>query len=383
MPLYEGIITFPALLQKAGYKTGMFGKWGLGMPQNGGSPLQHGFDEYYGYLDQKQAHNYYPTHLWHNDQAEPLNNAYIAVHTKLDPTAASDEQAFKAFMAKDYAPDKIMDAALLFLEKNKARPFFCYLPLTIPHVSLQLPAKYVQPYLGLFPEQPYLGQRGYAPQQYPLSTYAGMISYLDAQIGRIMDHLNKLGLASNTLVLFSSDNGPSNAGGAATDFFNSAGGLRGQKMDLYEGGIRVPFLAQWPGHIPAGRTTAAVTAQYDLLATIAELIDIPAPAGNGQSFASVLRGENSTLKQHEYLYFEYPENGGQIAVILGNWKAVKRGLRKNPHASWQLFDLSVDEGEQHDLATTNPNVLKRCDAIVNKEHRCSHIAEWEFLHPKL
>lgn len=383
MPLHEGIITFPALLQKAGYTTGLFGKWGLGMPQNGGSPLLHGFDEYYGYLDQKQAHNYYPTHLWHNDMVEVLNNPVITVHTKLEPASVVNEETMRLFKGNDYAPDKIVEAALLFLNKNQLKPFFLYLPLTIPHVSLQLPEKYRQVYQGLFPEQPYLGQRGYAPQQFPMSTYAGMISYLDQQVGRILEELQKLKLDSNTLVIFSSDNGPSNAGGAATDFFNSSGGLRGQKMDLYEGGIRVPFLALWPGNIPSGKSNSSVTAQYDMLATIAELTGLQAPPGNGISFAQTLLGKTNAVSGHEYLYFEYPENGGQLAVILGNWKAIKRGIRKNHEAPWQLYDLVTDEREQNDQAANHPEILQRCNDIVKKEHRCSHLNDWEFLHPKL
>jgi len=381
MPLPEGMVTLPSLLQKAGYRTGLFGKWGLGMPHNGGSPLQHGFDVYYGYLDQKQAHNYYPTHLWRNDQLVKLNNSPIQVHSKLEPTKVTPEE-FEKFIGTDFAPDKIMQEALTFIEQEKKGPFFLYLPLTLPHVSLQLPKKYMDPYKGLFPEEPYLGQRGYAPQQFPLSAYAGMISYLDEQVGRVLQQLKQLGLDSTTIVLFSSDNGPSNAGGADLKYFNSKGSLRGQKMELYEGGIRVPLLARWPGMIKAGSVSGHVSAQYDVFATILELKRSAEHSSNGISFWSTIGGNSARQKHHDYLYFEYPENGGQVAILQGKWKAIKRGLQKNPAAQWQLFDLENDPGEQDDLAGQHLEKLKQFDTILQKEHRCAQITDWEFIHPR-
>lgn len=241
--------------------------------------------------------------------------------------------------------------------------------------QLQAPEQYIAQYKGLFNEKPYYGQQGYASTKYPLSTYAAMITYLDAQVGIILQRIKELGLDENTIILFSSDNGATFNGGVDARFFNSVQGLRGLKMDLYEGGIRMPFIARWPGKIKAGSISTHVSAQYDFFATVAELTHQKA-ATDGLSFLPELLGKKQP--QHDYLYFEYPEKGGQLAIRMGKWKAVKTNLRKNPKASWQLFDLSKDEKETTDVATQYPALLKRFDAIVKKEHRNSHIKEWQF-----
>lgn len=243
MPLPEGSFTIAKLMQQAGYATGAIGKWGMGMVNTTGFPLKQGFDYFYGFLDQKQAHNYYPTHLWENDHWDTLRNPSIYVHKSVDSAKATDAD-FDYFKGKDYAPAKMTEKALAFIERNARKPFFLYLPYTIPHVSLQAPDEWVKRYIGQFNEQPYYGQAGYAACKYPLSTYAAMISYLDAQVGIIMEKIKQLGLDDNTLVFFSSDNGAAFNGGVDRFFFNSTGGLRGQKMDLFEGGIREPLIAR-------------------------------------------------------------------------------------------------------------------------------------------
>ncbi|MFN5423240.1 MAG: sulfatase-like hydrolase/transferase, partial [bacterium] len=241
MPLAEGTYTIASMLIVRGYTTGMIVKWGLGVTNTTGSPLKQGFDYYYGYLDQKQAHNHYPTHLWENDRWDTLNNNYLYVHKAVDPAKAT-EKDFTAFKGNEYAPAKMTEKAIGFIEKNIQSPFFLYLPYTLPHLSLQAPDKYVQQYIGKFDEKPYYGNKGYASTQYPLSTYAAMITYLDDQVGIVMKKIKELGLDNNTIIMFSSDNGATFTGGVDTELFNSAGGLRGYKMDVYEGGIRVPFI---------------------------------------------------------------------------------------------------------------------------------------------
>jgi arylsulfatase A-like enzyme len=375
MPLHEGAYTIANMLKERNYATGMIGKWGMGVVETTGSPLNHGFDYYYGYLDQKQAHNYYPTHLWENDRWDSLNNPFIYVHRPLDSTTAT-EKDFNYYKGNDYAPKKMTDKALAFIEKNKSNTFFLYLPYTIPHLSLQLPDEYVNKYRGKFDEHPYYGQKGYAANRYPLSTYAGMISFLDDQVGIIMEKIKSLGLDENTIVMFSSDNGTTFSSPVDKNFFNSVSGLRGLKMELYEGGIRVPFVARWPGKIKAGTVSDMVSVQYDMMSTLAAITGLPVQHTDGISLMPTLMGKLQQ-EQHSYLYFEYPENGGQVAVRMGNWKGVKKQLIKNPSVSWELYDLSKDPSEQNNIAEAHKDILKEFDAIVKKEHQHPVVNDWE------
>ncbi len=375
MPLHEGAYTIANMLKERNYATGMIGKWGMGVVGTTGSPLNHGFDYYYGYLDQKQAHNYYPTHLWENDRWDSLNNPFIYVHRPLDSTTAT-EKDFNYYKGNDYAPKKMTDKALAFIEKNKSNSFFLYLPYTIPHLSLQLPDEYVNKYKGKFDEHPYYGQKGYAANRYPLSTYAGMISFLDDQVGIIMEKIKSLGLDENTIVMFSSDNGTTFSSPVDKNFFNSVSGLRGLKMELYEGGIRVPFIARWPGKIKAATVSDMVSVQYDMMSTLAAITGLPVQHTDGISLMPTLMGKLQQ-EQHSYLYFEYPENGGQVAVRMGNWKGVKKQLIKNPKVSWELYDLSKDPSEQNNIAEAHKDILKQFDAIVKKEHQHPVVNDWE------
>lgn len=378
MPLPGDQFTIADLLKQKGYTTALAGKWGLGMNNTAGSPLQHGFDYYYGYLDQKQAHNYYPSHLWQNDKWDSLHQPWLNVHRQLNPATATTD-SFNYFKGKEYAPAKMTEKALAFIDRSKDRPFFLYLPYTIPHVSLQAPDEYVKKYIGLFDEKPYYGQNGYASTLYPLSTYAAMITFLDDQVGIVMNKIKELGLDENTIIMFSSDNGPSYAGGVDTKFFNSADGLRGFKMDLYEGGIRMPFIARWPGKIKAGSISDLVSAQYDLFATIADLTNQKIPATDGISFLPELLGNKRKQAIHSFLYFEFSEKGGQIAIRMGDWKGVKSNLKKNPAAPWELYNLKTDRSETTNVAAQHPGILKRLDAIVAREHQHTPVESWEFV----
>ena len=378
MPLPEGTFTIAKMMKKAGYTTGMVGKWGLGMNNNSGNPTNQGFDYYYGYLDQKQAHNYYPSHLWENGHWDTLNNPSITVHRPIAKDAP--DSAFNYYIGNDFSLDKMGEKALAFIKKNKDKSFFLYLPFTAPHLSLQAPASEVNNYKGTLEEQPYYGEKGYAPNKYPASTYASLISILDKKVGMIMSLLKSLNLDENTLVMFSSDNGATfNVGGARTNYFNSNAGLRGYKQDLYEGGIREPFIARWPGKIPAGQITNHISAQFDLMATLADITKTKAPKNDGLSFLPVLLGNENAQQQHEYLYFEFPEKGGQVAIRMGSWKAVKSNLKKNPAAPWELYDLSVDEKEQNNIATKHPDLINQFESILKKEHKPAVIKEWEFV----
>lgn len=397
MPLPEGTFTIAHLLKNAGYHTAMVGKWGLGMPGTTGDPLLQGFDYYYGVLDQKQAHNFYPTHLWESTRSngsswqgkwDTLDNPVIYVHKQLDSVTATD-QSFSYYIGREYAIQKMTEKALAFIERNQTRqqgksqkPFFLYLPFPLPHVSLQAPEPYVKKHIGQFAESPYFGTQGYAATQYPLSTYAGMITCLDEQVGIIMKKIKQLGLDENTIIMFSSDNGTTFNGGVNAAFFNSTGGLRGLKMDLYEGGIRVPFIARWPGKIPAGTTSELISVQYDMMATFAALAGTQVNNTDGISLLPELTGDRREQTKRNYIYFEYPEKGGQVAVRMGNWKGIRTNVKTNKQAQWQVFDLNADRSETTDIADKHPELVKLFDAIQEKEHQHAHIREWEFLHPK-
>jgi len=352
------------------------------MANTTGSPNLQGFDYFYGYLDQKQAHNYYPTHLWENGKIAPLNNPVINVHRRLIPETATEE-AFAYFQGKDYAVDKMAEKALSFVRNHQEQPFFLYLPFTAPHVSLQAPQAAVKEYIGQFDDKPYLGQQSYASTPYPRATYAAMITHMDKQVGALMQLLKDLKIDDNTLVLFSSDNGATFDGGVEASYFKSVANLRGLKMDVYEGGIREPMLARWPKKIPAGKVTDHVSVQYDVMATLAELIGYQKPlATDGISFLPTLLGQKEKQRKHPFIYWEYPEKGGQLAIRMGNWKAVKTNVCKNRTGSWELYDMSKDESETTDVAAQHPDLLRQFDAIVQREHTPSHLKEWEFVSPK-
>lgn len=378
MPLPENTFTIAKMMQQAGYITGAIGKWGLGMSDNTGNPNKQGFDYFYGYLDQKQAHNFYPTHLWENDKRDSLRNKYFMVHRSIPKN--SPDSAFDNFKGNDYSLTKMAEKTVAFIKKNKNKPFFLYLPYTGPHVALQAPDEAVSEYIGKFEEKPYYGEQGYAPAKYPLSTYAAMITYMDKQVGRIMALLKELNLDKNTIVMFSSDNGATfDVGGVNGEYFNSTGGLRGRKQDLYEGGIRIPFIVRWPGRIAAGKTASHISAQYDLVATLSELTKTKISNTDGISFLPTLLGKQSRQKQHEYLYFEFPEKGGQVAIRMGKWKGVKSNMKKNVNAPWELYNLETDIAEKNNVARDHPALAEKFEAIMKKEHMRTHIKEWEFI----
>lgn len=413
LPLEAKAFTVAELLKLKGYTTGLVGKWGLGYNGTEGMPTKQGFDYFYGYLDQKQSHNFYPTHLWEsfgdnylkqkeivlkNKNTESggssasfttgytvkdnLGQPYINVHNKaLDPKTATSAD-FDVFKGKVYAPEKMTEKAIAFINKNKEKPFFLYLAYTLPHVSLQAPEEWINKYKGQFDEHPYYGNNGYTPTMYPKSTYAAMVSYLDAQVGIILAKIEALGLDKNTIVMFSSDNGATfKTGGFDPTFFNSMAGLRGTKGDLYEGGIRIPFIAKWPNKVPVGKTSNLICSQIDFFATIADLGGQRKTNTDGISFLPEILGKSEKQEKHEYLYFEFPEKGGQVAIRMGNWKGVKSNMKKNMNAPWEIFNLQDDIKETINLVSQHPELVKKFEEIINKEHTTSSIKEWEFINP--
>jgi len=331
-------VTVAMLLQQAGYRTCMIGKWGLvGRPGHRGSPNRKGFDHFFGYDNQGFAHFYYPEFLWRNDQKVlyPENH-----HLRVNGHYKSDRGT--------YSHDEFTREALRWIRQNKDHPFFLYLPYCIPHAELTVPPDSLEPYLKLdWPEKPKTA--GYCAQSRPNATYAGMVSRLDQSVGQILDLLDELGLSQHTLVLFSSDNGPSAEGGQSLDFFDSNGPFSGAKRSLREGGIRVPLIAWWPGHVPPGTVSHHVCAFWDFLPTACELAGIDPPEDiDGISFLPTLLGQPEKQPKHRYLYWIW-------AVRVGKWKLHVRGKDR-----YALYDLENDPAEQHDLADEFPDVVARC-----------------------
>ncbi|WP_216647400.1 arylsulfatase [Chitinophaga sp. SYP-B3965] len=357
-PLADTVQSYASLLQKAGYTTGAFGKWGLGMVGTSGAPDKKGFDVFFGYNCQRQSHRYYPTHLWSNNEKVPLTGNDLT-------------------QKNIYAPALIQEKTLAFIEAHKNKPFFLFVPSVLPHAELQGPDDvYYKQYENSFEEHPFKGDgygpgalvAGYASVDKPRATFAAMVTRLDAYVGQILDKLDALGLTENTIVIFSSDNGAHREGGADPVFFNSAGGLRGFKRDLYEGGIKTPFIVKWPGKVKAGSKSDFIGAFWDLMPTFVDITGAPSPKyTDGISFLPTLLGKGKQA-QHPYLYWEFHESGGRQALRMGNWKAVRLNVAKDSHSLLELYDLSKDPAEQRDVAASNPVVVKQMGDYINAAH---------------
>lgn len=377
LPIPDEAVTIAEVLKKSGYATGVIGKWGLGSIESSGNPNKQGFDFFYGYADQVHAHNHYPPFLWKNGEQVSLRNNVPSVHPKYeDDQEINIQEEYKKFMGQEYSLDMMTEEAKKFMDRNRKTPFFLYLPYVVPHKALQVPDESLAQYDGVFDEEPYDGRRGYTAHPRPLSAYAAMITRMDAKIGEILDYLREAGLEENTLVMFSSDNGPAGGGGLDTRFFNSSAGLRGGKGQVFEGGIREPFVARWPGKIPAGVTTDHVSAQYDLMATLAELTGQTVMDTDGISFLPTLLGRPQEQKKHEYLYWEMPR-GKQIAVRIGDMKGVL--LKDNPRMGnkWAVYNLGEDEKETTNVADQHPDLIQKFEEIV-KTRTPAVLEEWNF-----
>lgn len=356
-PLPAGTYTLGRMFREAGYATGIFGKWGLGYPGSEGDPTEQGFDEFFGYNCQALAHKYYPTHLWHNREKIVLEGNDLAHRVQ-------------------YSPDLIQRRALDFIRGHRDGRFFAMLTYTLPHAELTVPDdELLRSYLGRFEEPPYVATRGdytpegrdavrYCSQPAPHATFAAMVSRLDRYVGEVMALVDSLGLRDRTLIVFASDNGPHREGGGDPDFFDSYGPLRGIKRDLYEGGIRVPMIASCPGVVPAGVRSDLVSAFWDILPTFADLTRTMLPVEvDGLSLLPTLTGRG-TQQQHEYLYWEFHEEGGKMAVRLGDWKGVRLRVADDPEGPIELYNLATDLGEEHDVAAQHPDIVERMAEIM-------------------
>lgn len=378
LPLEEETYTLGHMMQDAGYTTAIIGKWGLGGPHSIGIPTEQGFDYFYGYLDQKQAHNHYPSHLWRNTEWDTLANGYFHPHQRFEGLDLNDPTAYDRYKGPDYAPDLMANEAEQFIRQHASEPFFLYLAHTVPHLALQVPDEELEPYEGVLAESPYDGSMGYLPHIRPQSAYAAMITRMDAHIGRIVEALHELGIEEETLIIFSSDNGPTYTGGVDTEQFHSSGGLRGGKGEVYEGGIRVPMIAAWPGVIASGSTTDHVSAFWDVMPTLADLVGTNLVAEvNGVSFLPVLMGQD--LPTPSEMYWEYHGrrwNGAQAARI-GPWKGVRLGGHVNPAAPVSVYHLDNDPGELTNLADVHPEIAQDLLSLMQSRSH-SKIERWNF-----
>lgn len=372
-PIPDSTITLGETLQSAGYTTALVGKWGLGAPETDGVPNKQGFDYFYGYNCQRQAHNLYPPFLWENDERVWLDNEIVAPGTKLaqgsDPYVLD---SYSRFLQKDFAPEKMLEAALGFIDRHKREPFFLYFASPLPHAPLQVPKAYYEKYLGnLGEEEPYLGDMGYFPHRYPRAAYAAMVSYLDEQVGKLVSKLKDEGLYENTLIIFTSDNGPTYNGGTQSPWFESGGAFpseRGRgKGYVYEAGIRVPFIATWPGVIPENTSSDVISAFWDMMPTFHAVTGLPQPPHvDGKNLLPVFQGRSQQVDR-EYLYWEFPAYGGQQAVRMNEWKAVRQNILTG-NLEIELYNLVSDPREQYNVAAQYPHVVQRIAEIMKKEH---------------
>lgn len=370
-PLLDSIVTMAEMLKNVGYETGMVGKWGLGAPGTEGVPNKQGFDFFYGYNCQRQAHTYYPMHLWKNEEKVLLGNKSVPPHTNLAADAdTTDPASYADFQLKAYAPDLMHEAALGFMEAHQETPFFLYYASPIPHLPLQAPQHWVDYYRKkIGPEVPYTNG-GYFPNLYPKATYAAMISYLDEQVGELVQKLKEIGVYENTLIIFSSDNGPTYTGGTDTPFFDSAKPFKTEygwgKGFVHEGGIRVPMIASWPGHIKPNSVSSHISAFYDVMPTLNELVGISNPIEtDGISFLPTLLGQPQ--KAHDYLYWEFPAYKGQQAVRMGKWKGIRKNMLEG-NLTIELYDLENDIQEQQDVASQYPEIIVQIAQIMESAH---------------
>ena len=357
-PIPDSRITVAERLRELGYRTAAIGKWGLGAPGTEGVPSRQGFDYFFGYNGQRQAHSYYPAHLWRNEERVDLDGN-------------------RAGARGIYSHDLLVEEVLQFVREAADAPFFLYAPFTIPHAGLDVPEDSMAPYLGKFSETPSEQQGRYISQPTPRAAFAGMVSRLDRDVGRVIDLVDDLGLKERTLIIFSSDNGPHQEGGADPDFFGSRGGFRGFKRDLYEGGIRVPMIARWPGIVEPGSETNHLSAFWDVAPTFLELAGAPSgPNLDGLSFVPTLRGD--LQEAHDYLYWEfhpsyYHDQVWKQAIRMGDWKGVRLTGLEPSENSIELYDLAKDPAELTNVAIEHPEVMSHLVQLMQQAHEPSEL----------
>ncbi|MHC4996841.1 MAG: arylsulfatase [Planctomycetota bacterium] len=358
-PIPDSEVTIAELLKQQGYATGAAGKWGLGHFGTSGDPNTQGFDLFYGFNCQVHAHNHYPRFLWRNREKEVQPGNDRTLH------------------GETWSQYRFVDVGLEFIRENKDRPFFLYLPFAVPHLSIQAPNETLTGYKQTIPEEDYR-HRGYLPHPFPRAGYAAMVTEMDKGVGQVMALLKELGIDDNTVVFFTSDNGPTfnRLGGSDSDFFESAKPFKGLKGSLYEGGIRVPLIARWPGRIEAGTTSDLISAHWDVLPTLCDIAGFRAPGGlDGHSMSPTLL-KRGTQAQHEFLYWEFAAYGGQQAIRMGKWKGVRQNMlaKNNPDPlNIELYNLDEDPGETNDMAERFPQIVTTMRRLMKTSRTPSEV----------
>ncbi|HUH73761.1 MAG TPA: arylsulfatase [Chitinophagales bacterium] len=350
-PLPDSTVTIAQLLQENGYHTNVIGKWGLGFPSSSGIPSLQGFDNFFGYNCQRKAHGYYPRKLWDN----------------LDIT-----KEYKG----EYSHSVFTDKALEYIEEKSKEPFFLYLAYTIPHAKLQIPKEKTTHYIDKIKTDSTLSKLGPLKKKHTIK-YASMVSLMDEDIGRIVHKLDSLNLLENTIIIFSSDNGPHSERGYNPKILNSSGGLRGKKRDLYEGGIKIPHIVSWKGTVEAGQVSNHVSAHWDFFPTVTDILDIPNPKGiDGISYLPTLLNSGDQ-KKHEYLYWEFHGKRGRQAVLSDQWKLIKYKVNSS-HPQLELYNLSSDPSESKNVILENMQMVEKLKKMMNSAHSGNRVFKFKF-----
>lgn len=368
-PLEKNSITIAHKLQEAGYTTACIGKWGLGGPTTDGTANKMGFDYFFGYNCQRVSHNYYPKYLYRNNERILLNNEIVEQNTPLDEGADPLlDSSYAKYIGNDYAPAMMFDKTIEFIDSNKDNPFFIWWTTPMPHAPMSAPKRLVDKYIAKFGDEKPSVRNGYVPVKNPHATYAAMVEYLDEQVGEIIAKLKKEGIYQNTIIVFTSDNGPSSEGGGDCQYFNSAAPFKNDagwtKGSLHEGGIRVPLIVKWTGVAEAGSRSNHICSFQDWMPTLCQIAQVEAPKTDGISFVDELKGGKQ--KQHEFLYWEFPQNGGSIAVRKGDWKVLVKNLNKEPQTF--LYNLSNDPTETTNLAPDNSVIVNNLLKLAHQSH---------------
>jgi arylsulfatase A-like enzyme len=363
--LLDEEITIAEKMKEAGYVTAAVGKWGIGHPPPANDPGRNGFDQFFGYINMWHAHNFYPEFLYKNGEKFPLSGNKLYETDGKNPWANDPEGTGVAEYREQYVPFLIDDVALEFIELNKDTTFFLYLAYNTPHANNE-----AGQFLGNGMEVPDYGEFTDNSWPDPEKGFAQMMVNLDRSVGKVNERLKELGIDRNTIVMFISDNGPHDEGKHNSDFFNSNGIYRGTKRDLYEGGIRSPFIARWPAVIKAGSRSEHVSAGWDILPTVCEIAGVSAPDSiDGISFLPVLKGDEENQTKHEYLYWEFYEMGGRQAVLMGDWKGIINNVRRDGPKTMELYNIISDPSEMKDVSSDHPEVVEEIKEIMRKAHK--------------